>query len=112
MSHFPDMNKPAFCDSCERLRALGYDVKSPHEVQIQVDPNWTDYQIWEAYMKADLALLLECKSVVVLPHWQSSRGAQLEVHLAHALKMPVVPYEVVYVQAPMDAAPPAGSVDA
>lgn len=112
MSYFAENNKPVFCDSCERLRALGYDVRSPHEVDLSIDPSWTHEQIWEAFMKADIALLLTCKSVVVLPHWQSSRGAQLEVHIAHGLKMPVIPYEIAYVQAPIDEAPPAGSVDA
>jgi hypothetical protein len=95
MTHFPEYNRPAFCSACEELRALGYEVVSPHEVKLDINPNWTELEKWDAYMRADIALLLQAKSVVVLEHWQSSRGALLEVHIAHALKMPVVPFAIL-----------------
>ncbi len=97
MSHFPGNNRDAFDDACKRLRSVGYEVCSPHEVNLAVDPKWTEQELWEQFMRADIELLVSCKSVVVLPHWQSSRGAQLEVHIAHALKMAVVPFEIVTV---------------
>jgi len=41
--------------------------------------------------ETDLAQLLTCDAVMTLPGWSESRGASLEVRLAHGLGIPVFP---------------------
>lgn len=111
MTHYPEDNYPAFKTAIEQLRAAGCEVHSPHEITFEGSDKLTGEEKWQAFMRADLVLLLKCKSMVMLPGWQCSRGANLEAHISHALKMPVIPYEVI--QASVDeAAPPAASMDA
>lgn len=91
MSYYPESNIPAFCDACVMLRNMGYEVHSPHEVNIGSTKEMSAEEKWQAFMRADIALLLKCKTVVCLPDWEFSRGAQLEVHIGSALKMRIIP---------------------
>jgi nucleoside 2-deoxyribosyltransferase len=85
MTGLPDFNFPAFHECAEALRASGHTVKNPAET----DGGDTS-QPWSYYMRKDIAMLLECEAVAVLPGWERSRGATLEVHVARALGMPVL----------------------
>lgn len=88
MSGHLNFNREAFADACGELRAYGYAVLSPHEVGEEPWLTWADC------IRKDLALLATAQSVVVLPGWECSRGACLEVHIAHELGMLVVPLHV------------------
>lgn len=48
---------------------------------------------WTANMRRALRLMLDCECVAVLAGWEASRGARLEVQIAHALDMPVRPVD-------------------
>lgn len=85
MTGLPEFNFPAFRERAAALRAQGHEVLNPAEL----DDGDTS-QAWDYYMRRDLALLLECEAVAVLPRWQRSRGASLEVHVARTLGMPVL----------------------
>ena len=85
MTGYPDY-QDAFNAAEERLLTAGYDVLSPIGVAA-LGTTWSDY------LRADLALLLRAEAVAVLPGWEASRGACLEVHVAHALGMTVLPVE-------------------
>ena len=37
---------------------------------------------WEAHMKRDIRLLLECDAILLLDGWERSRGARLEAYIA------------------------------
>ena len=41
-------------------------------------------------MRRDLIEMLKCDFVAVLPNWESSRGANLEIRTAIGIKMPVI----------------------
>ena len=41
-------------------------------------------------MRADIAELVKCDGVALLPGWERSRGASLEAHIAHSLGMRLV----------------------
>lgn len=82
MTGLPDDGKPLFNKEAARLRALGFDVWSPAEQPDQAS--------WEAYMKRDMAALVECDIVATLDNWHDSRGARLEVFLARELGIAVV----------------------
>jgi hypothetical protein len=88
MTGYPEFNYPAFNDAAEHLRALGHEVLSPAEVDVL--PGTT----WETYLRADIILLVRSDAVAVLPGWEMSRGARLEVHIAHALGMTVLPIDL------------------
>ena len=40
-------------------------------------------------MKADIPLMLACDGLAVLPGWEASAGARLEVDIAQRLNMPI-----------------------
>lgn len=85
MSGLPDYNYPAFHAAAERLRAAGYVVENPAE-----NPPCAD---WTGYMRLSLVQISRADGIAVLDGWQMSRGASLEVHIAHALLLPVLPVE-------------------
>lgn len=91
MTHYVWDNYDAFESACRMLRALGHQVRSPHEIKVEGSEKMTRDEKWQAFMRADIVLLLNCNSIVVLPGWECSRGANLEVHIAHGLRMPVLP---------------------
>ncbi len=79
-----DLNFPLFQRVAAALRAKGIDAVNPAE--INPDPSAG----WQACMKADLAQLVTCDAVVMLPRWQFSRGARLESHVASQLGLQVL----------------------
>jgi hypothetical protein len=83
MTGLPELNFPAFHAEARRLRALGYEVINPAE--INADPAAE----WAQCMREDIAQLVQCDGIALLPGWQNSRGASLEHHIAKALGMRV-----------------------
>lgn len=84
MSGIPDLNFPAFHAAAAKLRELGFDVINPAE--INTDPSAG----WAACMRADIAQLVTCDGIALLPGWENSKGARLEKHIAEALGMRVI----------------------
>jgi DNA-binding transcriptional regulator YdaS (Cro superfamily) len=85
MTGIADLNFPAFHAEARRLRNLGLRVINPAEVQLPADSPWA------TFLRVDLIdLLTHCDTVVVLPGWDRSKGAQLEVFVARQLGMRVV----------------------
>lgn len=81
MSGYDSFNYPAFFDAEAALRAAGYDTLNPARNSKQSS--------WDDYMRAAIAQVIQAAGVAVLPDWQMSAGAALEVHIAHALRVPV-----------------------
>ena len=79
MSNLPEFNFPAFYQAAEKLRELGHTVVNPAE--INPDAGLT----WEQCMRADIKALCDCDILATLPGWEDSKGAHLEVHIAHRL---------------------------
>ncbi|WP_353187447.1 DUF4406 domain-containing protein [Pseudomonas sp.] len=84
MTGFEDFNFPALNKMAAELRAQGYVVENPAEHGVVDDADWADY------MAYDLTRLGLCGQVAVLPGWENSKGARLEVHIARELGMKVV----------------------
>ena len=83
MTGYPELNFPLFADVALALRMGGFDVINPAELPQKEDPSWADC------MRVDIAALIECESIVMLPGWQRSRGARLELHIARELGLRV-----------------------
>lgn len=65
-----------------RLRKDGYEVVSPAEIQ--------EAESWELCLRADLREMCTCDAIALMPGWEGSRGANLELHVAHRLGMRVI----------------------
>jgi hypothetical protein len=85
MTGMPEYNFPAFNEAAAAIRGRGFDVVNPAEL----DAAEVGRKEWADYLRRDIAKLLECNSIAVLPGWENSKGAALEVHVAKSLGMPV-----------------------
>ena len=83
MTDLPAYNYPAFHAEAARLRALGWHVENPAENPAQ--------ESWSDYLRVALTQMLTCDMVALLPGWESSEGATLEVHVASALSIEYLP---------------------
>lgn len=82
MSGYPDYNYAAFHAADQQLRECGYEVLNP-----ATNP---ECDSWDGYMRAAIAQVIRADGIAILPDWQMSAGAALEVHIAHALRVPVL----------------------
>lgn len=44
---------------------------------------------WHEYLREDIRLMMDCNAIHMLPGWQNSKGARLELHVAKELGMNV-----------------------
>lgn len=88
MTGRPNHNKPAFYAAAALLREAGHIPVNPAEVCAQLGATeWTDC------MRADIKALCDCDAIALLPGWEMSQGAQLELHIAHRLGLAIGPLE-------------------
>lgn len=89
MSGYPQANFPAFYAAAKDLRARGYDIISPAELDDQEDVDAalasvsglpSDFRkTWGQYLSRDVLIVSEqCDGIIFLPDWFRSRGARLE----------------------------------
>lgn len=98
MSGHDDWNFPAFFEAERQLLGMGYEVINPAHndgptVELALksagspsSPNHT----WAYYMKRDLPHVLGVDAICLLPGWQKSKGASLEVTVAKAIGLPLM----------------------
>ena len=84
MSGYPELNFPAFHAEAARLRALGFEIINPAEINAGPSAGWVDC------MRADIRELVTCDAICLLPGWMRSRGATLENTIAEQLGMTVL----------------------
>ena len=83
MTGIKDFNFPMFAAATAALRACGYEVVNPAELNAGSDGDWLNC------MRRDIAELVSCDGVATLPGWMVSRGAKIEVNLASGLGLKV-----------------------
>lgn len=84
MSGLPNFNREAFFDVAASLLEAGVsEVFSPAELS-------DEGRTWEDLMRICIGRLVKCDVLVVLPGWENSRGARLEMEIAEALGLRVV----------------------
>lgn len=93
----PDAEQ-TFALAARDLTSAGWPVLNPFQIATASCPRdglvLRDEHDWACYLRHDLiAMLDQCTGVATLDGWQDSRGADLEVHLARVLGMPVKPVE-------------------
>ena len=93
MTGLPLLNFPAFEAATAALRALNYTVTSPHEMELDggFDPLLSEeenrFSLREA-LERDLDAVIYCDAVALLPGYEASPGAAMEVSMATALGKP------------------------
>lgn len=85
MTGIADYNFPAFNVAAAQLRAQGLHVINPAE-----SFGGSQTHSWETYTRKDIGHLLRVEEVRVLPGWEHSRGARLEVLVAQSIGIPVL----------------------
>lgn len=93
MRGIPEFNFPAFNEATKRLREHGFDVWSPAENDVEkdgFDPKTGTVASMAHYMERDLPEVCRADAVAVLPGWEKSQGATLEVHVCRQIGHPVV----------------------
>lgn len=83
MTGLPGLNFQAFNAAADSLRARGRQVVNPAEI----NPDST--MSWQQCMRADIKALCGCATVALLPGWERSQGAHLELHIGHRLGLDV-----------------------
>jgi nucleoside 2-deoxyribosyltransferase len=81
MTGIQDYNREAFNDAESALRSAGFDVFNPVSNGLPVDA------LWEQHMRVDIAAMMQCDALAVLPGAHFSKGAKLEIELAVQLKI-------------------------
>lgn len=81
MTGLPEYNYPAFYRAAELLTTLGFIVHNPAE-----GPALRTYG---EYLRRAIGKLIRCDAIYLLNGWQASRGATLELQIAHTLGMRV-----------------------
>jgi hypothetical protein len=89
MTGYPNLNFPAFNAEAARLRALGYEVVNP--VELNPDPDTSRQEC----MKRDIRGLLDCDTIALLPGWDRSKGASLEQYVANAVGIHAIRAEYI-----------------
>ena len=103
MSGIPQFNYPAFDAMAAYLRERGYDVQSPAEMDSEetraaamaspdgsFQSGTTNGETWGDFLARDVKLVADSvDSICLLPGWENSRGARLEVFVALTVQKPV-----------------------
>lgn len=87
MTGLPELNFPAFHAAAAKLRADGHEVINPAELCPDKEMPWREC------MKRDIAALVQCDAIYLLPGWENSKGATLEHHIADRLGLVVLTAE-------------------
>lgn len=98
MTGYKDLNFPAFHAKAAELRAAGYVVINPAEINGGADElaacaSMTPAELaahWYKCMRKDIAAVCTCDGIVMLDGWTRSKGATLEHHVAKALGLHVL----------------------
>jgi hypothetical protein len=106
MSGIPQFNIPAFDEAVKRLREAGYDAVSPAELDDKDTraaalaskdghiKGSLNGETWGDFLARDVKLVAdEIDAIALLPGWEGSRGAQLELHVASLCNLPIYRYE-------------------
>jgi hypothetical protein len=79
MTGIPDHNFPLFNEVAAKLRAADWEVINPAEHGV------VEGAVWADYLRYDIKKLMDCGAIYLLPGWEQSKGASLEVMIARRL---------------------------
>lgn len=68
--------KLAFLKVQRMLETIGYQPVNPFDNGVPDDEHW------RVHMKADIAMLVQCDAIYMMPGWELSKGCKLELDVA------------------------------
>jgi hypothetical protein len=99
MRGYPKFNFPAFRNAAADLRQLGYDVLSPHELDEEIGltedtptDKVTKQTVFQC-LRRDMEAISRCDAIALLPGWEKSSGANLELAVAERIGCKVYIYD-------------------
>lgn len=107
MTGLPDLNLPMFNAVAARLRSQGHEIVNPAEINggeaaLAACAAMNGKQLlahWQTCMRRDIAELVTCEGIFMLPGWMDSRGALIEHGLARDLGLRIMYLQVEEVPA-------------
>lgn len=90
MTGLPEFNFPEFFRAQAYLEVRGFDVLNPARRPA------VDGESWASCLRKALRDVLDADAVALLPGWETSRGAVLEVNVAASLGMPCQPLNLFH----------------
>ncbi len=93
MTGYPRNNADAFDAAAERLRAEGFEVISPSEMDREAGwdgVNQDTLPPLKDLARLDINAILQVDAVAVMDGWEKSKGTNLEIAIARWLEIPVV----------------------
>jgi hypothetical protein len=84
-------NIAKFTQAAVDLRERGYDVTSPIEIHDATETTPETAKSWDYYLRMDIGRLvrMDIEGIIMLPGWEHSKGAQLELYIANQLNYTV-----------------------
>ena len=67
-----------------KLLLQGHDVINPMELEHDHD------KTWQSYMRECISAMMRADAIYLLPNWRESKGARIEVQLAHNLGIKIL----------------------
>lgn len=83
----PNNNKGAFRTARRNVEDMGYNTIMPHDLFLGID---TSHYQHADYMRRCIRALMQADIIVLLPGWEMSRGAQLEIQIGSLIGIPKV----------------------
>jgi nucleoside 2-deoxyribosyltransferase len=90
MAGYPEANFPAFFAARKQLELAGFTVLCPTDNE-DSNPSPGTPQSFDWYLRRDLAMVVQSDGLALLPGFEGSRGAHLELDVAHALGILTLP---------------------
>jgi hypothetical protein len=90
-----DLNRFNFSQAEDFIRRInGFNPINPHILGKELDGIHFDTpdELYSAYMKIDIRVLLDCDMIYMLHGWEESKGAKLEYHIAKMIGL-IIKYE-------------------
>ena len=94
----PDGNRAAFAARADELRASGYEPLNPWDIEPgdhagpcrgeRFTPDATHG--YGCHLRADIAELMFCDGITLLPGWHRSKGARTEYHVARSIGLDLI----------------------
>lgn len=84
MTGLPNYGYDRFAEVAAKLRAAGFKIASPHEIDYDETQYPRGTRPYKDYMKGGVDLLFECDGIILMEGWEDSTGAPIELSIAEA----------------------------